>query len=106
MLEKANGLLDFTQDADSLARRVRAFNPWPGAYTIWEGQILKIHHAHAINDGEGLPGSTVVYTNYPAVLSSKGWLILDEVQPAGKKTMAGDVFLRGARDWGSKPVGS
>jgi methionyl-tRNA formyltransferase len=35
----------------------------------------------------------------PAVATSDGWLVLDEVQPTGKKPMPGKVFLNGARQW-------
>ena len=48
MLKKSEGQLDFTQSAANLARRVRAFNPWPGAFTFWNEQLLKIHQAHAV----------------------------------------------------------
>ena len=47
----------------------------------------------------GTPGEHGVLEGYPAVCCAEGWLVLDEVQPAGKKPMAGDVFLRGARQW-------
>lgn len=106
MLKKEDGKLDFSQEASSLVRRVRAFNPWPGAFTTWGGQILKIHRTRAVYEEGGEPASTIVYFNRPAVVSGNGLLILDEVQPAGKRPMEGDVFLRGARGWGSRPVGS
>ncbi len=44
MIKKEDGELDFSQPAESLARRVRAFNPWPGAYMPWQGQLLKGAH--------------------------------------------------------------
>lgn len=105
MLKKEDGQLDFKQPAEELARRVRAFNPWPGAYTTWRGQRLKIHRAHPVvdrsrADGNLLqPGSTTIYGDLPAFVTGHGLLVLDEVQPAGKKAMSGQVFLRGARDW-------
>ena len=40
-----DGLLDWTQPATVLSRRVRAYNPWPGCHTFWEGQRLKVHSA-------------------------------------------------------------
>jgi methionyl-tRNA formyltransferase len=99
MLKKEDGQLDFTQPAEELARKVRAFNPWPGAYTLWQGQILKIHRAHgAVGPSPG-PGKTTIPEGMPAVGTGQGLLVLDEVQPAGKKTMTGEVFLRGARGW-------
>jgi methionyl-tRNA formyltransferase len=103
MLKKEQGKLDFNQPAEALARRVRAFNPWPGAYTIWQDQRLKIHRAHSTQGESPGPGQTSVRQGKPAFGTAQGLLILDEVQPAGKKAMPGEVFLRGARDWGTGP---
>ncbi|HEX7975004.1 MAG TPA: methionyl-tRNA formyltransferase [Anaerolineales bacterium] len=99
MLKKEDGLLDFTQPAEFLARQVRAYNPWPGAYMYWQEQILKIHRAHAVPAGEADPGQTATYQGQPALGAARGLLVLDEVQPAGKKPMPGKVFLQGARGW-------
>ncbi|MEN7974024.1 MAG: hypothetical protein ABFR47_09355 [Verrucomicrobiota bacterium] len=46
-------------------------------------------------------GVFCIHEGQPAIGTSEGLLILDQVQPAGKKVMAGETFLRGARDWGS-----
>ena len=100
MLKKEEGLLDFTQPASDLDRRVRAFYPWPGAYTVWNDQWLKILRSHAIDADTNNPGKHQVYQNLPAISTNKGLLVLDEVQPAGKKAMPGSVFLQGARNWG------
>ena len=108
LLKKEDGELDFAQPAESLARGVRAFNPWPGAFINWQGQILKIHKAHAIDYTQGmdsfglLPGKAVIFKNLPALTTSEGLLVLDILQPAGKKAMAGEDFLRGARGWTSE----
>jgi methionyl-tRNA formyltransferase len=106
MLKKEDGLLDFTQPAPYLARRVLAFNPWPGAFTLWHGQILKICRAHPISNQQGFatnltPGMPFIHQSLPAFFTGDGLLVLDEVQPAGKKPMPGKVFLSGARGWGS-----
>ncbi|HEX9028998.1 MAG TPA: methionyl-tRNA formyltransferase [Anaerolineales bacterium] len=98
MLKKEDGLLDLGQPADALARRVRAFNPWPGAYIYWQEQILKIHRAHP-QPADAAPGRLGVYQGLPALGTASGLLVLDEVQPAGKKAMPGKVFLQGARGW-------
>ena len=102
MLNKADGQLDFSQPAEALARRVRAFNPWPGAFTIWQGQMLKIQRAHAVPTPCALPGQTVVYQGLPALCTTDGLLALDELQPAGKKPQPGKAFLQGARGWGTE----
>ena len=100
MLKKEDGWLDTLRPATELARRVRALNPWPGAYILWQGQPLKIHRAHVIQDiPEFVPGARLIYEHLPALGTGQGLLLLDEIQPAGKKPMPGGDFLHGARDW-------
>ncbi|NLG74330.1 MAG: methionyl-tRNA formyltransferase [Chloroflexi bacterium] len=100
MLKKEDGLLDFNRPAQELALRVRAFNPWPGTFTYWENQVLKIHRAHAVQSTSPKPGAALIHDGMPAFGTLEGLLVLDEVQPAGKRPMPGEVFLRGARHWG------
>jgi methionyl-tRNA formyltransferase len=99
MLKKEEGDLDLAQTAQALANRVRAFNPWPGAFIAWQGQPLKIHAAHAQADTTNPVGARAILSKLPAVHAADGWLILDQVQPAGKKPMSGRDFLAGARGW-------
>jgi methionyl-tRNA formyltransferase len=99
MLHKHEGQLNFSQPAQALERRVRAFYPWPGAYFYWAGGILKVHRAHTVQVDQVFAGQLGIIDNHPAIGTSAGWLVLDEVQPAGKKPMAGDIFLRGIRQW-------
>ena len=100
LLKKEDGALDFYQSAEYLARKVRAYNPWPGAHMDWAGEMLKVHRAHAV-EGPAAPGETVRIGKLPAVGTVTGLLVLDEVQPPGKKAMPGQVFLNGAREWGT-----
>jgi len=104
MLKKEDGLLDFSRPATELAHRVQAFNPWPGAFFPWQGNALKVHRARAIFDPDHLPGdlppgATLISDGLPAVVTPDGLLLLEEVQPAGKRPMPGQVFLHGARGW-------
>ena len=100
MLQKGDGLLNFTQPAVDLERRVRAMHPWPGAWFEWNGNPLKVLRASTVSGEKGLAsGSRFTVEGRPAVQSSEGALVLDEVQPAGKKAMPGKSFLAGARDW-------
>ena len=98
MLAKEDGRLDFTQPAEALERRVRAFNPWPGTFFDWQGQPLKVHKARVV-EGPAQTGVHLIIDGMPAVGTSAGCLVLTEVQPAGKKPMSGQDFLRGARGW-------
>lgn len=99
MLKKDAGFLDFNETAVKLARRVRAFTPWPGTFTLWSGQRLKILRAHAQDAISPGPGKTVIYGDLPAFGTSEGLLVLDSLQPAGKKPVRGEAFLRGAKNW-------
>lgn len=105
MLKKADGELDLTSSASELERKVRAFDPWPGTFVNWQHGRLKILQARAVgyslDRSDETPGETgrTIIDGQPALLTSDGILILDIVQPAGKKPMAGKVFLQGARDW-------
>lgn len=105
MMKKEDGRLDFTQPAELLARQVRAYHPWPGAYTEWQGQYLKIHCAHAVPYAgaaqSSTPGRTKIVAGLPAIAAQDGYLVIDELQPAGKKPMSGAIFLNGARGWGA-----
>ncbi len=109
MLKKQDGLLDFTSDVNELERKVRAFNPWPGAFMDFNGMILKVHRAHTLplplGEGQGVrdvsAGQRLIVQNQPAVGARGGVLVLDEVQPPGKKPMSGKSFLAGARNWAS-----
>jgi methionyl-tRNA formyltransferase len=103
MLKKEDGELDFSLSAAELERKVRAFQPWPGAYTTWLGGPLKVQRSQAAFDPEkeaGLsPGEHLVYQGLPAICTAQGLLVLEALQPAGKKSMAGKIFLQGARNW-------
>lgn len=98
LIKKEDGLLDFTKNTQDLVNQVHAFNPWPSAF-LPDG-TLKVHRAHAIRAiDEGVKvGTHAEEEHLPAIRCSDGWLVLVEVQPQGKKKMAGDVFLRGNRE--------
>lgn len=101
MLGREDGLLDFTQPARALERRVRAMNPWPGAWFEWNGQALKVLRAAVSGEKRLEAGSRLIVEGRPAVTCADGTLILEEVQPAGKRIMPGKSFLAGARNWAS-----
>ena len=98
-LKRQDGLLDFNQSADQLARKVRAYSPWPGTFTYWGDQRLIIHQAQAINVTS--PGSGVFtrYESLPAVGTGQGLLVLNILQQAGKRRNTGKEFLHGSTDW-------
>jgi methionyl-tRNA formyltransferase len=99
MLKKEDGLLDFTQPAALLERRVRAFNPWPGTWFEFNSAPLKVLHVRVSAEKNPGAGHRLTLNEYPAVGTKAGILILEEIQPAGRKPMCGKAFLAGARNW-------
>lgn len=100
-ITKEMGNLDLSEPADLLERMVRAYHPWPLASYEWPGGILKIHQAKAAA-GAARPGDRFILQGKPAIGCGDGYLILEVVQPAGKKVMPGKAFLLGARTWEMK----
>lgn len=97
-LTKEQGRLDWRKPAEALARQVRAFEPWPGSYFDLNEKRILVRRAHAQPLDKRLPPGTVVEIDgRPAVATPEGALVLDVVQPGGKRPMPGDAFLRGAR---------
>ncbi len=99
MLKKEDGMLDFSKDAETLARQVRAFHPWRSTFFFWQDVPLKVIRTHASPSDRVIVGEHKVINGFPAVGTGEGYLVLDEVQSAGKRPMRGDVFLHGARQW-------
>lgn len=96
-LKKEDGRLAFTPAASELERRVRAFDPWPGAFAVWAGGPLKVRRAAVMTGAFGPPGTVVGTERGPAVACGADALLLVEVQPAGKQPMPAADFARGAR---------
>lgn len=102
-VEKRDGQIRWGEPAELIARRVRAYQPWPSAYTTWRGQLLKVMRARA-GEGSGDRGSEVRdqgsvvegAQEQAGVITGNGILWLEEVQLAGKRALSVEVFLRGA----------
>ena len=105
MLRKEDGVLRWDKPAAVLARQVRAYLPWPGSYTHWQGKLLKILAAHPlVGEVETLeqdvqPGlvSTREEAGHKvlAVVTGSSFLIVTRLQLEGKKAMSVEEFLRG-----------
>ncbi|MBM3127829.1 MAG: methionyl-tRNA formyltransferase [Chloroflexi bacterium] len=97
-IKKEEGLIDWTRPAIEIARRVRAFNPWPSAFTFWHGAQLKILRADAApKKSDAEPGRVIELGKEIAVVCGGGALILREIQLAGKRAMNVKEFARGQR---------
>ena len=97
MIRKEDGALDFRRPAPELERRLRAFTPWPGAYTQLDGGLLKVH-AVRVGTGQGSPGTVLAAgAEGLEVACGEGSLWLLQVQPEGKRVMPVRDFLQGRK---------
>jgi len=96
MIRKSDGLLDFVKSAEALSRQVRAFEPWPTSYLLWEDRRIVVKQSHSQLSDHRERGLVIEAKDNPAIVTGDGLLVLDQVQPAGKKVMTGKAFLRGS----------
>lgn len=97
LLRKADGALDFSRSAAALERQIRAFDPWPGSFFLWQGRRINVLRARAERSAAPEPGTVVERGNRPAIATSEGFLVLEVVQPEGRTPMSAGDFVRGAR---------
>jgi methionyl-tRNA formyltransferase len=100
-LAKEQGLIDWTQPALAIKNQVRALDPWPRAYTIWqradEPLRLIVHRAQVLDavPAQAAPGTVLEAGSKLIVAASQGAIEILSVQPAGKRVLTADEFLRG-----------
>ncbi len=99
LLKKEDGRLDFQKSAVELERQVRAMNPWPGAWFEWRQAPIKVWRARISQEASPGAGRRGIVDGYPAIGAADQFLVLEEIQPAGRKVMPGKAFLAGAREW-------
>lgn len=106
MLTKTMGDIDWSASAVSIERLIRGLNPWPSAYTHWNGKTIKLWAASAVSGTEeeslmagreDLADGTVLSSGKKGLLvkTGQGVLSIRELQLEGKKRMDVDAFLRG-----------
>ncbi len=94
MIKKEEGQIDWTQEAAAIERLIRAFTPWPGTYSIWNGEPIKILSGTII-PGSAEPGHVVETRDGIAVGTGKDLLLLRQVQLSGRKALSVEEFTRG-----------
>ncbi len=102
ILSRDDGKIDWTKPAEEIERLIRAYNPWPGTWTEWNGKRLKIVRAvvieHATNqDNEPFGVSISEDRRLIARCGAHTTLELIEVQPEGKSLMTSQEFVNGVR---------
>jgi methionyl-tRNA formyltransferase len=104
-IDKEAGKIDWGLTAREIWRRVRAYQPWPGAYTLWRGRQLKIIEAEPVTSAESIekglaltsPGQDPK-TATLAIATGQGILKITRLQIEGKRIMSGEEFLRGYKE--------
>jgi methionyl-tRNA formyltransferase len=91
-LTRDDGRIDWSESAESIDRRVRAFDPWPGTFTLLSGKLLKVVAVRPVA-GHGAPGT--VLDGELTVACGDGAIKLTRVQLAGRAALDADAFLRG-----------
>lgn len=99
-LKKEHGQIDWSRSALEIKNQARALQPWPRAYTSWQGSAAEplrlIIHRVALAEGENAEAGTVIKTDGQLIIACGiGSVRLEEVQPAGKRKMTAEEFLRG-----------
>ena len=96
-ITKAEAAIDWRRDALELARQVRAFNPFPGAYSLLGNEPVKIWRASTGDRGQAMPGEILGHAPEGIdVACGKGALKIMELQKAGGRRLSAAEFLRGS----------
>jgi len=104
LVKKEHARIDWNRPAVEIERMVRAYQPWPVAFTTWQGQMVKIGAA-AVAEGEAQPGEVIPRDQGVAIGTGAGLLIPLALQLPGKKMLPVDVFLRGKPDFVGAKLG-
>ena len=109
-LERTDGLADWNLSAESVARRCRAYNPWPGLYSFWDTKMLKLLEVSPVPQTDlGAELGRVVYdssSGLPAVGTGDGLLALGRLQLEGRRAVTAREFLAGHPDFVGSVLGN
>lgn len=95
-IDKAEAKLDFNLSAEVLERKIRAFNPYPATFFMYEGERFKVLKAEALDGASGrAPGSIIPNDTGLLIECNLGMLLITEIQRQGKKAMTTEELLRG-----------
>lgn len=97
-IQKEEGHIDWTQPAVHIERTVRAFTPWPGTYSLWNGKQLKIHSGE-IGEGNLETGRVAESRGRIAIGTGDGLFLPTRVQLEGRSAVSIDDFVRGHSDF-------
>src|SRR3990167_3175254 len=100
VLKKEDGRIDWTMGAAEIRNLIRGMNPWPGAYTRWEGMQIKVFRAKVLPEGKAAEqAGTILNVSADgiSVATGKGTLVITELQPENRDRMIVSEFIKGYR---------
>ena len=95
-ITKEMGKIDWQESAVKIFNKIRAFTPWPSAYTFLEGRRIKITEAEPLMEETSFPPGTVIKADKELLVSAgRGILRILKLKPEGKKEITAEEFIRG-----------
>jgi methionyl-tRNA formyltransferase len=97
-IQKTEAAIDWTADAAHIARQVRAFNPWPVASTLWDGQPLRLWEAAPVEGSQvgAMPGQVLGWNSERLLVQcGHGALSITRLQLAGRRVVSAQEFAAG-----------
>jgi len=100
-IKKTDGEIDWQQSAEQIALQVRAFNPWPVAFTHINDQVLRVWYAEKINAKTNASPGTVIKADHQGldVATGEGVVRLLTLQAPGSRKMSVNDFYNARQDW-------
>ncbi len=104
IVSKEDGRIDWHEPADCLWRKSRAYYPWPGIFTSWQGKTLKLTKVVPLDyQFDGNVGTVVELKDNKVfkagIITGKGTLEIATMQIEGKKAISSSEFIRGRQDF-------
>jgi len=96
LVKKEDGKINWQESATLIERKIRAYQPWPSAYTFWQGQRIKLMASEVIPEAPSEVGTIwLTPDHYPAVTTGEDSLKIITLQLEGKAVTSGKDFLLG-----------
>jgi methionyl-tRNA formyltransferase len=96
LLKKADGLIPWQEAPGQITNLIRGMVPWPVAYTMWQGKMLKIYKGRT-GGGIGAAGEIISLDSGIEVACGTGSIVIEELQIEGGKRIGWKEFCRGHR---------
>ncbi|MBN4064661.1 methionyl-tRNA formyltransferase [Dehalococcoides mccartyi] len=106
LLERSDGEIDWSDSSEQIDRMVRAYDPWPGTHTSWNGKGLKIVDAELSELASAGPGVVSTHDGQTLVGCGTGTLVLKRIQMEGRQAIATADFLLGQPDFDGATLGT